>query len=160
MRPRIYDAARDLVDFLNPESKNYYRRDLLPPVIIIAFDEAHQLTEPVVRTLDTEKPWSRFGELRRNVRRLKTIPILSLFISTVNIMSDFIPEQKQDASMRVVNDTLYLLRPFTELGFDQLRRASPIKENTVDIQDATTNEFMCQFGRPLFVAISYSLFFY
>jgi hypothetical protein len=62
--------------------------------------------------------------------------------------------------MRIVNETLTLLPPFTELGFDQMCTKSPIKENTVSIQEAATDEFMCKFGRPLFVAIFYALLFF
>ena len=62
--------------------------------------------------------------------------------------------------MRIVNETLPLLPPFTELGFDQLFKESPIEENTINIQDAAMNRFMCRFGRPLFVIIFYFLLFY
>ncbi len=58
--------------------------------------------------------------------------------------------------MRIGNGALTLLPPFTELGFDQLLKKSPIKENTVTIQNAATVPFMCQFGRPLFVIPFYS----
>jgi hypothetical protein len=83
-----------------------------------------------------------------------------LFISTVSKISDFTPVPKADMSMRIVNQTLTLLPPFTELGFDQMLDMSPVEEDTVDIQEAATDEFMCKFGRPLFVAIFYSLLFF
>ena len=145
----LRDAARKVVALLQPSNQS--------PVIILAFDEAHQLTEVQG---NAEKPCSRFGELRRNIRKLKSLPILPLFISTVSKISDFTPAPKQDMSTRIVNETLTLLPPFTELGIDQLLKVSPIKENTINIQDAATERFMCQFGRPLFVAIFYSLLFY
>ena len=63
-------------------------------------------------------------------------------------------------STRIVNETLPLLPPFTELGLDQLLKASPIKENEIRIEEAATESFMCRFGRPLFVSIFYSLLFY
>lgn len=148
----LRDAARDVVHFLEP----YHDHQLLSPVIILAFDEGHELTEVQG---NANQPWSRFGELRCIIRKLKSLPILSLFISTMSKLSEFPPAPRQfSASERIVNETLALLPPFTELGFDQLLHASPIIENKINIQDATTDGFMCQFG-PLFVAISYSLFY-
>ena len=150
-----YDAASTVIHFL-ASPKASQKLDSLSPVIILAFDEAHQLTEVQG---NAEKSWSRFGELRRNIRKLKTLPIFFLFISTVSKISDFTPAQKQDMSARIVNETLTLLPPFTGLGFDQLLKASPIKENTINIQDAATDCVMCRFGRPLFIATFNSLFF-
>ena len=144
-----------MVYFLEPSTVNQ-KLDALLPVIILAFDEAHQLTEVQG---SAEKPWSRFGELRRNIRTLKSLPIFSLFISTVNKISDF-TAPKHDMSTRIVNETLPLLPPFTELGLDQLLKASPIKENEIRMEEAATESFMCRFGRPLFVPIFYSLLFY
>ncbi|KAF8346723.1 hypothetical protein F5887DRAFT_1073392 [Amanita rubescens] len=142
----VYRAAKDLVRFLEPSMADEQLK-FLPPVIILAFDEAHQLTEVQGKA---EEPWSRFGELRRNIRKLRSLPIPSLFISTVSKISDFTPAPKQDMSARIVNEELTLSSPFTELGFDQLLKASPIKENTINIQHAATDRVMCRFGRPLF----------
>jgi len=91
---------------------------------------------------------------------MKSLPIFSLFISTVSKIPDFTPAPKRDMSARIVNESLPLLPAFTGLGFDQLLKDSPIKENTINIQDAATYRFMCRFRRPLFVAIFYSLLFY
>ena len=129
----------------------------LPPVLILAFDEAHQLTKVQG---SANNPWSRFNQLRRNIRKLDHLPIFSLFISTVSEISDITPSPQQDLSMRIGNGALTLLPPFTELGFDQLLKKSPIKENTVTIEDAATVRFMCQFGRPLFVIPFCSLLFF
>lgn len=150
-----YDAASTVVHFL-ASPKASQKLDALSPVMILAFDEAHQLT--AVQG-NAEKTWSRFGELKRNVRKLRTLPILFLFISTVSKISDFTPAAKPDMSARIVNETPTLLPPFTGLGFDQLLKASPIKENTINIQDAATDRIMCRFGRPLSVATFNSLFF-
>jgi len=151
----LYDAASAVIHFLASPKANQ-KLDALSPVMILAFDEAHQLTEVQG---NAEKLWSKFGELRRNIRKLRTLPIFSLFISTVSKISDFTSAPKQDMSARIVNETLTLLPPFTGLGFDQLLKASPIKENTMNIQDAATDRIMCRFGRPLFVATFNSLFF-
>ncbi|KAF8690300.1 hypothetical protein AX14_003014 [Amanita brunnescens Koide BX004] len=148
----LCDAARDAVHFFEPSKVNQ-KLDALSPFIILAFDEAHMLTKVHG---NAQNPWSRFGVLRHIIRELKSLPIFSLFISTDSKISDLTP---QDMSMGMVNEAT-LLRPFTELGFDQLLGASPITENTRNIQDAATVRLMCQFGRPLFVAIFCSLLFY
>jgi hypothetical protein len=138
-----------LIKFLKRSTISNHELDHLPPVIIFAFDEAHKLTE----VNGNEKPWSRFGELRRNIRKLKPLPVVSLFISTVSRISDLTPVPKQDMSARIVNETLTLLPPFTGLGFDHLLEASPIEEDTITIGEVSQYDIMCKFGRPLFVAI-------
>ena len=114
----IHDAAKALVHFLEPTLQDDSNLHLYAPVIILAFDEAHQLTDVQVGSAD--KPWSRFSELRRNIRKLRFFPIFSLFISTVSKIADLTPTPKEDMSMRIMNETLTLLPPFTELGFDQI----------------------------------------
>jgi hypothetical protein len=152
----VYAAAKDLVRSLKPGLTDEALKNL-SPILILAFDEAHQLTNIQG---SAKKPWSRFDQLRRNIRKLKPLPIFSLFISTVSKISDFTTSPQQDLSMRIGNGALTLLPPFTELGFDQLLKKSPIEENTVTIQNAATVQFMCQFGRPLFVIPFYSLLFF
>ena len=58
-----YDAASTIIHFL-ASPKAGQKLDALSPVMILAFDEAYQLTKVHG---NAEKSWLRFGKLRCNI---------------------------------------------------------------------------------------------
>ena len=121
------------------------------PLVVLAFDESQVLT-------DTSKNSGRilFFELRRTLRELVYLAIFSLFLSTAGI---FLPrpspsEIRSDPSTRVAKVDLVLLDPILEISFDDL--AFPVEENTVTLDRVVQIDWICHFGRPLYVYFEYS----
>jgi hypothetical protein len=138
---KLSDAANALINTLDP-SMAASELNKQPPMVILAFDEAHVLVwEPAGNT------WSKFSEFRRALRSIRSYPIFSVFLSTTGRVHAFIPSSREDLSARLMLRSLSLLPPFTELGFDQM--VGKIRENEVNIGEVVKNEFMCRFGRPL-----------
>jgi hypothetical protein len=115
----------------------------LRPLVVLAFDEAHDLTD------FQQRDWSIYSELRRCLCQLVSIPIFTLFLSTAGKFRVFSPAKKWDPSSRVVGGVLSILPPITETGFDQL--AKPLIENQTTLDDVVEDEWICSLGRPLCV---------
>lgn len=117
-----------------------------PPILLLAFDEAHTLAYPVA---PEEKPiiQTLFFVLRRVLRTLIDYPMFGLFLSTTGNMHEFIPPPERDPSARAVDEGLQLFPPFVELGFDQMLEGTDM--NKLDIEEVSTIAFMVKFGRPL-----------
>jgi hypothetical protein len=116
------------------------------PLVILAFDEAHTLTD---REAEREGVlWSNFSELSHVLRGLHYHPLFSLFLSTTGKISQFTSAKDEDSSKRVINSTLTLIQPFTDLGFDTL--ATPVSlDGSWNLEKVTTDSHMAHLGRPL-----------
>jgi len=143
---QLLGAARALLGVLAPNLDVRSNISKLPPMVIIAFDEAHVLTDTKHNPLDGT--WSKFSELRRGIRVLNPYPFFSLFLSTTGKIQDFTPPPHKDGSKRLERRALVLLPPFTELGFDQMVQ-SRISDGSATIDEVSTVEYMAMFGRPL-----------
>jgi hypothetical protein len=69
------------------------------PLVILAFDEAHTTTK---RQQAAGEDWYVFNELRHALRRLHSLPLFSLFLSTTGKISQFTSAVDEDLSKRVV----------------------------------------------------------
>jgi hypothetical protein len=160
---RDYDSAlentcEDLIRFLRgkrprPKSRSDQTAedDKTPmesyPLIILAFDEAHTLTN----RRSTDPPhWSNFSELRHALRSLHRFSCFSLFMSTTGKTSQFTPAKAEDNSMRVVEGELVLIPPFTDLGFDTLAQKVSFGRG-LSLEKLASLPHMARLGRPLYV---------
>jgi hypothetical protein len=114
------------------------------PLVILAFDESHILTDN-----PTNWSWTLFSELRRTLREIVDRPIFSLFLSTAGSFHLFSPEIKEDNSGRVTNGLLCPLNPISETSFDDLAFAA--QEGTVSLDRVVQMDWMSHLGRPLWV---------
>jgi hypothetical protein len=88
------------------------------PLIILAFDEAHTLTNREETGYTT---WSNFSVMRHVFLALYRFPLFALFLSTTGKISQFsLPDE--DTSKIIVIGDLILIQPFTDLGFDMLAK--------------------------------------
>ena len=119
------------------------------PLVILAFDEAHTLTD---REGDREDAWSNFSELRHVLRALHRFPLFSFFLSTTGKISQFTSAKDEDVSRRVILGQLALIQPFTDLGFDTF--AEPLSlEVDWYLENVTTDWHIAHLGRPLYVLL-------
>ena len=117
------------------------------PLIILAFDEAHTLTERK-NTYSTQ--WSHFSELRHALRTLHRFPCFSLFMSTTGKISQFTSAPTEDFSLRILSGELFLIQPFTDVGFDTLAHKISLDKGW-DIDKLASISHMVHLGRPLYV---------
>ncbi|KIL67871.1 hypothetical protein M378DRAFT_9131 [Amanita muscaria Koide BX008] len=116
------------------------------PILLIAWDEAHTLTNKG----SPDHLWSHFIALRRVLGELKHHPIFSIFSSTTSSMSQFSPASANDDSNRVVDRELQLIHPFCDFGFDLLVTTKVYPDAGQSLDEFTTDKYMCHLGRPLF----------
>jgi hypothetical protein len=149
-RHQVEEVAKKLCRFIDPHGV-LDSADPGPrwPLVILAFDESHILTEFPERC-----DWTLFSELRRTLQAIVKWPIFSLFLSTAGNFHRFSPEIHSDPSRRVVNHDLRPLDPITEISFDDL--AFSAKEDTVSLREVVTTEWISHLGRPLCVHFIYS----
>jgi Rad3-related DNA helicase len=140
---------QQLVPDLNPTPGSLAvpdpRRTPDPILIILVFDEAHQLVEEMISNGSSR--WSRFGELRRALSQVSKLPLFSLFLSTAGQLHQFTPERGPDPSSRIQTRSLQTIAPFTELDFDIF--AIPIQSGQRYLSDLEKTEHMVTFGRPM-----------
>ena len=117
------------------------------PLVILAFDEAHTLTD---REGDREDAWSNFNELRYVLRALHRFPLFSLFLSTTGKISQFTSAEDEDVSRRVTRGQLALIQPFTDLGFDTFANSVSLEDYWY-LENVTTGSHIAHLGRPLYV---------
>jgi hypothetical protein len=120
------------------------------PLIILAFDEAHTLTE---RKNTHSTQWSHFSELRHALRTLHRFSCFSLFMSTTGKISQFTSAPTEDFSLRILSGELFLIQPFTDVGFDTLARKISLNERC-DLEELASNSHIVHLGRPLYVVFS------
>jgi hypothetical protein len=119
------------------------------PLVVLVFDEAHTTTQ---RHQAAGEEWSIFSELRHALRRLHGQPLFSLFLSTTGKISQFTSAMEEDLSARVVEGTLIVIQPYTDLGFDHLARVISL-DGSWTLERLTELCHMCSLGRPLCVYI-------
>ncbi|KAI5117184.1 hypothetical protein M0805_008163 [Coniferiporia weirii] len=122
--------------------------------IVVYFDGEHELTV-------TPKP----GEGKLGARSLYHClcsaagvivgqPVFCVFLSTRCSLSSFAPSQRMYPPARITGREGIIRHPFTELPFDCLPDGRPfIKSGTMNLDEVSTIEFMCLFGRPLFSSL-------
>ena len=122
----------------------------MPPLLLLAFDEAHLLAYPKTPKGQQPKP-TAFSEMRHGLRKMIDFPVFSLFLSTMGNIHDFTPPPKDDPSKWAADEILHLYPPFTKLGFDQMLRADSLNKssNRFDVDYVSRIGFMVRLGRPL-----------
>ncbi len=123
------------------ESKKGPRR----PLVVLAFDEAHTLTDNPPNQPD----WNLFSELRRVLRQIKDLQIFSLFLSTAGRFNKFSSDIHSDPSVRAREPDYCPLDPFSEISFDDI--AYPALKDTVTIDKVVGIDWILHLGRPLYV---------
>jgi len=109
------------------------------PLVVLAFDEAHTLTEP-----RDEGSWSRFGEMRRAIRGLRTLSLFTLFLSTSSSLFGNTPATGLDVSARMLREG-EVISPFCELGFDMFALPLDLRK-TVKLSQVTSEEHLTSYG--------------
>jgi hypothetical protein len=142
-------AGDSLCQFIDPHGVLDSDAGSRWPLVILAFDESHILTEFPERC-----GWTLFSELRRTLQAIIKQPIFSLFLATAGSFHLFSPEIKSDPSRRVIEKSLRPLDPITEISFDDL--AYLAKEGTVSLSRVVATDWISHLGRPLCVHLTYS----
>ncbi|KAL5520910.1 hypothetical protein ACEPAF_2913 [Sanghuangporus sanghuang] len=169
----MINAANALVNFLRSEDCSSSGQ----VEVVVAFDEAHVLTERVFNNPTVvEGVWSLFTTLRDAIRALYPTSVYVIFLSTTGKLSQFNPHRSADPSMRVKDEEYKPVPPFTTLRYDlygpRLIRAKngsfilsedqvPIRndgvsdlhaagDQTLTLPLITHTAFIVRFGRPLF----------
>lgn len=134
-------VAKDLLQTISP---GYDTES--PPKLFLAFDEAHTITVPIT---SHGVHWSIFSSLRRALRRIRFLPIWSIFLSTAGKLYQFTPAPFLDDSNRIVEGRLTILMPFSALGFDLL--AEVLSDGIATLDHVASLEYKLSLGRPLYV---------
>jgi hypothetical protein len=138
----VLESATNLRNFIDPHGTLSSPQGPQRPLVILAFDESHLLTD---NPKDT--PWNLFFGLRRTLREMVKLPIFSLFLSTAGRFHEFSPEIRSDPSTRIMKADLFPLDPISEISFDDL--AFPAEENTVTLDRVVQMDWIAHLGRPL-----------
>ena len=145
----VLEAATSLCDFIDEHKLLDSARGPRQPLVVLAFDEAHILTDnPPGQT-----EWNLYSELRRILRQIDDLPIFSLFVSTAGRFDKFSPVIHCDPSARAGEPDNRPLDPISEISFDDI--AYPALEGTVTIDNVVEIGRLSHFGRPLYVHPSY-----
>ncbi|KAL5520903.1 hypothetical protein ACEPAF_2906 [Sanghuangporus sanghuang] len=111
----MVNAANELVDFLR--AADCSSSDVVE--VVVAFDEAHVLTERVFNNPTVvEGVWSLFITLRDAIRALYPTSVYVIFLSTTGKLSQFNPHRSADPSILVKNEGYEPVPPFTTLRYD------------------------------------------
>ncbi|KAH9914972.1 uncharacterized protein B0H18DRAFT_1043513 [Fomitopsis serialis] len=135
-------------------SRTRHAVDAHYPLLTLAFDEAHTLTNIEVSNQDIRvKPvetrkWSVFSEIRSVLRSLKRQPVFAVFMATTGDVGKLATSRMQDPSSRILQGALSQIPSFSDLGLDQLARKISL-EDGFDLSEVTSNEYMSHLGRPL-----------
>ena len=114
------------------------------PLVILAFDEAHTLTNREETGYGT---WSNFSVLRHVFRALYRFPLFALFLSTTGKITQF-TSPDEDVSKRIIIGDLILTQPFTDLGFDTLAKQVAL-DGHWDLERVTADSHIVYMARPL-----------
>ena len=112
--------------------------------MVICWDESHSLTDIVING----ESWTCFSELRRSLRKIRRLPIFSVFLSTAGKFHPFSPDVQFEPSNRIATLNLELFSPITEVGFDEFA----IKVNStsgLSLAEVASTYRMAHFGRAL-----------
>jgi hypothetical protein len=142
------EAGEGLCCLIDPERKLDSTFGPRHPLVILAFDEAHVLTN---NPRETEY-YDIFIELRRVLRSIAKEPIFSLFLTTAGSFQRFSPDLRSDPSSRITRENP-TLHPISEISFDTL--AYSAKENEVSLEQVTKIDWIARLGRPLCVDCTY-----
>jgi hypothetical protein len=141
----LKDVGEDLCLFLDEDnvlnSENGPRR----PLVILAFDEAHTLTD----NLPNQEEWNLFTDLCRVLQQINHLQIFSLFLSTAGGFHKFSP----DIHEKSAHPGYRPLNPILEISFDDI--AYPALKDTVTINRVVDIDWISHLGRPLYVHSSY-----
>ncbi len=77
-------------------------------------------------------------------------------MSTTGKISQFTSAPTEDFSLRILSGELFLIQPFTDVGFDTLARKISLDEHW-DLEDLANNSHTVYLGRPLYVLFSHSM---
>ncbi|KAF8523327.1 hypothetical protein BU17DRAFT_63897 [Hysterangium stoloniferum] len=116
------------------------------PILFLAFDEGHTLSQPIYDT-DSSTEWTPFTSLRRALRGIRPFPIWSFFLSTTGKSDQFAPPPYRDTSNRILRGELVNVKPFSALGFDHM--AGKFDKSLTTLKDVTELAFRLSLGRPL-----------
>jgi hypothetical protein len=119
------------------------------PLVVLAFDEAHVLTD----NPPDQEHWNLFLELRRFLRQIQELPIFSLFLSTAGRFNQTPPDIHSDPSARAREPDNRPLDPVSEISFDDI--AYPALKGTITINKVVEIDWISHLGRPLYVHPSY-----
>lgn len=119
------------------------------PLVVLPFDEAHTTTK---RHRVAGEEWSVYNEIRHALRRLHSLRLFSLFLSTTGKISQFTSADEEDLSKRVVEGKLVVIQPYTDLGFDPLARIITA-DGSWTLERLTADSQTCSLGRPLYVPL-------
>ena len=144
----VLEAGKKLRSFID-ERRVLFSKANRRPLLILAFDEAHGLTD-----VPETRGWSLYSELRRCLSELDTVPIFSLFLSTAGKFQLFSPPRLLDYSSRITCGANWALPPITETGFDQFALDAKEGEITLDRVVDVEDEWICRLGRPLYVFLA------
>jgi hypothetical protein len=145
----VRESAEELCRLIDPQKTLDSPKGPRRPLVILAFDESHLLTDN-----PKNSTWNLFLELRRTLREMVKSPIFSLFLSTARRFYKFSPEIRSDPSTRIAKADLIPLDPISEISFDDL--AFPAGENTVTLNRVVQMDWISHLGRPLYVYLPYS----
>jgi hypothetical protein len=116
------------------------------PLVVLAFDESDVfIGNPLQQEYNAY--WNTFSELRRVLRQIQKLPILSLFLSTAGHFDQFSPEIQSDPSARAREPHNRLLDPISEASFDDV--AYPALKDTIKMNRVIENDWISHLGRPL-----------
>ena len=125
-------AGAKLTSFICPPKGFCRENQLQRPLVILAFDDAHQLADRAYGV-----NWTLLSVLRRVLYELYGEPIFALFLSTA--ADKFKPDDIQD------------LPPITEISFDAL--AFTAKEGVTTLGEVAQDKWMSHLGRPVFASL-------
>ncbi|KAH9991142.1 hypothetical protein BJV77DRAFT_1068477 [Russula vinacea] len=121
----VEEAGALLCRFVDPHGLLDSAQGPRRPLVILAFDEAHSLTDNPSNTV-----WKFFWELRRVLRQIHDLAIFRSF-----------SRRREDSSSRPLD-------PISEISFDDL--AYLALNNTVTLDRVVQTDWISHLGRPLF----------
>jgi len=68
-------------------------------------------------------------------------------------ISQFTSAPTEDFSLRILSGELFMIQPFTDVGFDTLARKISLDEHW-DLEELAGNSHMVHLGHPLYVLFS------
>jgi hypothetical protein len=133
----LKQAAEDLLKLIEANEKS-------PLQLLIAFDEAEQLAEPIDGV-----SWTRLSLLQRVLRQIRNLNIFTCALATTGQIQQFTPPPGSASSARLQEGLLIFFPPFAALGFDQLAVTKNMKRADLILTKVTETEFIVSLGRPL-----------
>ena len=143
----LVQAATELMEKIREANEPQEPGD---PFLVLSFDEVHAIATDPMTAIDDNWGWPKFSELRRAIREVVSLPIFAIFLSTTGKIHHFLPARPNDSSSPgcIQRGTLSSIRPFHEVGFDQLaEKVAGDGSWTLDM--VTETKFIAKLGRPL-----------